>query len=166
MIIAPSWRALEISQINPSLNFKLYTVPQLPGTNVSWASYWLEGVSKKSANSAAAFEFLKYLSSKEALTKMYTQAAQARLFGEPYSRQDMASSLQNDPYLGAIISQAISAQSWPLASRTFDNGLNDKLIKYYQDAVNSSLQNKSDKNTTQALTQGVSQILQQYGLAN
>jgi len=88
------------------------------------------------------------------------------LFGEPYSRQDMASSLQNDPYLGAIISQAISAQSWPLASRTFDNGLNDKLIKYYQDAVNSSLQNKSDKNTTQALTQGVSQILQQYGLAN
>lgn len=166
MIIAPSWRALEISQLNPQLNFKLYPVPQLPGTNVAWATYWIEGVSKKSPNQQAAFDFIKYLSSAEVLKKMYSSAAQIRLFGEPYSRQDMASSLQNDPYLGAIISQAISAQSWPLASRTFDNGLNDKLIKYYQDAVNSYLKEEAEKNITTALTQGVSQVLNQYGLAS
>lgn len=165
MIIAPSWRALEIKQINPQLNFKMYSVPQLPGTNVSWATYWIEGVSKKSANSKAAFEFLQYLSSKETLQKMYSLASQNRLFGEPYSRQDMAASLQNDPYLGAVISQAISSQSWPLASRTFDNGLNDKLIKYYKDAINSYLTNQPEKNITENLTQGVSQVLQQYGLS-
>ncbi len=165
MILAPSWRALEVKNINPQLNFKLYPAPQLPGTNVSWATYWLEGVSKKSANSAAAFEFLKYLSSKEVLTKMYQLASGNRLFGEPYSRQDMATMLQNDPFLGSIISQAISSQSWPLASRTFDNGLNDKLIKYYQDAINAYLAGEAEKNITAALTQGVSQVLSQYNLS-
>jgi len=166
MVIAPSWRAFEIKQINPSLNFKLYPVPQLPGTNVGWATYWLEGGSKKSTKQNAAFEFLNYLSSKETLTKMYQLSSQNRLFGEPYSRQDMATSIQNDTYLGAIVSQAISARSWTMSSRTFDNGLNDKLIKYYQDAINSYLASEAEKNITQNLTQGVSQVLQQYGLSN
>lgn len=164
MMIAPSWRALEVKAINPQLNFKLYPVPQLPGTNISWATYWLEGVSKKSANSAAAWEFVKYLSSREVLTKMYNFASKTRLFGEPYPRQDMASLLQADPFLGAILSQAISAQSWPLSSRTFDNGLNDKIIKYYEDAINSYLNNQPEKDITQNLTQGVTQVLSQYGL--
>jgi len=164
MIIAPSWRAIEVKAINPQLNFKLYSVPQLPGTNISWATYWLEGVSKKSVNSAAAWEFVKYLSSREVLTKMYNLASKTRLFGEPYPRQDMASLLQADPFLGAVLSQAISAQSWPLSSRTFDNGLNDKIIKYYEDAINSYLNNQPEKDITQNLTQGVTQVLSQYGL--
>ncbi len=166
MIIAPSWRALEIKAISPQLNFKLYPVPQLPGTNISWATYWLEGVSKKSTNADAAWEFVKYLSSREVLTKMYNLAAKTRLFGEPYPRQDMANLLQADPFLGAILSQAISAQSWPLSSRTFDNGLNDKIIKYYEDAINSYLNNQPEKDITQNLTQGVTQVLSQYGIAN
>ena len=166
MMIAPSWRALEVKAISPQLNFKLYPVPQLPGTNISWATYWLEGVSKKSVNSAAAWEFVKYLNSREVLTKMYNFAAKTRLFGEPYPRQDMASLLQTDPFLGAVLSQALSAQSWPLSSRTFDNGLNDKLIKYYEDAINSYLNNQPEKEITQKLTQGVTQVLSQYGLAN
>ncbi|MBU1499847.1 hypothetical protein KKE48_03195, partial [Patescibacteria group bacterium] len=141
-------------------------VPQLPGTNISWATYWLEGVSKKSTNADAAWEFVKYLSSREVLTKMYNIASKTRLFGEPYPRQDMASLLQADPFLGAILSQAISAQSWPLSSRTFDNGLNDKIIKYYEDAINSYLNNQPEKDITQNLTQGVTQVLSQYGLAN
>ncbi|KKS79395.1 MAG: Extracellular solute-binding protein [Candidatus Beckwithbacteria bacterium GW2011_GWA2_43_10] len=166
MMIAPSWRALEIKAISPQLNFKLYPVPQLPGTNITWATYWLEGVSKKSANSAAAWEFVKYLSSREVLTKMYNLAAKTRLFGEPYPRQDMASLLQADQFLGAILSQALSAQSWPLSSRTFDNGLNDKIIKYYEDAINNYLNNQPEKDITQNLTQGVTQVLSQYGIAN
>lgn len=166
MIIAPSWRALEIKQINPQLNFKLYPVPQLPGTNIAWATYWVEGVAQKSAHSKEAFDFLKYLSSPEVLTKMYQLSSQTRLFGEPYSRVDMASSLQQDPFVGAIINQAISAQSWPLASNTYDNGLNDKLIKYYEDAINSFHKLTDEKNITLDLTQGISQVLAQYGLAN
>jgi len=166
MIIAPSWRALEIKQLNPQLNFKLYSVPQLSDTNITWATYWIEGVSKKSAHSLAAWEFLKYLSSKEVLTKMYTLASQTRLFGEPYPRQDMAADLQQDPFVGAVLSQALAAQSWPMASRTFDNGLNDRIIKYYQDAINSYHQDLAERNITQALSQGVTQVLSQYGLTS
>lgn len=164
MMIAPSWRALEVKAINPQLNFKLYPVPQLPGTNISWATYWLEGVSKNSANTDAAWEFVKYLSSREVLTKMYSLASKTRLFGEPYPRQDMASLLQADPFLGAVLSQALSAQSWPLSSRTFDNGLNDKIIKYYEDAINSYLNNQFNQEITQNLSNGVTQVLSQYGL--
>ncbi|MCX6817017.1 MAG: extracellular solute-binding protein [Candidatus Beckwithbacteria bacterium] len=166
MIIAPSWRALEIKQTNPKLNFKLYPVPQLPGTNVNWATYWLEGVSKKSANQAAAWDFVKYLSSREALIKLYNSASQSRLFGEPYPRQDMASQLQADPYLGAIVATGLTAQSWPMAANTSDNGLDTKLIKYYEDAINGYLKNQSETDITKNLSQGVSQVLSQYGVAN
>lgn len=165
MIIGPSWRALEVKAINPQLNFKLYPVPQLPGTNISWATYWLEGVSKKSVNADAAWEFVKYLASREVLIKSYNLAAKTRIFGEPYPRQDMASLLQADPFLGAVFSQALSAQSWPLSSRTFDNGLNDKVIKYYEDALNSYLDNQTEKEITENLKQGITQVLSQYGLA-
>jgi len=164
MMFAPSWRAFEIKQLNPELDFKLYPVPQLPGTNITWATYWFEGVSKKSAYQQQAWEFIKYLSSKQVLTKMYNSASQTRLFGEPYSRQDLASSLQEDPYLGAIITQAPSAQSWPLASHTFDNGLNDRLIQYYKDAVNATLDSQPETEIFTALSQGVSQIVSQYKL--
>jgi len=166
MIIAPSWRALEIKELNPKLNFKIYPVPQLPGTNVTWATYWLEGVSKKSTNQQAAWEFVKYLSSKEVLTKLYQSASQTRLFGEPYPRQDMAAMLQADPFVGAILSQALAAQSWPLASRTFDNGLNDRLIKYYEDAINGLNSNQAEETVFQNLAQGVAQVLSQYGLSS
>lgn len=165
MMLAPSWRAIEVAQQSPQLDFKLYPVPQLPGTNVNWASYWIEGVAKKSTQQSAAWEFLKYLSSPEVITKMYQLAGQTRLFGEPYPRQEMVTQLQADPFTGAIMTQALSARSWPLAARTFDNGLNDRLIKYYQDAVNSFLNDQEEKQTLEALTSGVSQVLSQYGLA-
>ena len=165
MMIAPSWRALEVNQLNPKLEFKLYPVPQLPGTNVAWASYWIEGVAKKSQKQESACEFLKYLSSPEALTKMYQLAGQNRLFGEPYPRQDMVTLLQADPFTGAIITQALSSRSWPLASRTFDNGLNDRIIKYYEDAINAYLNDQEEKQILDALTSGVTQVLSQYGLA-
>jgi multiple sugar transport system substrate-binding protein len=164
MMFAPSWRAHEIKQLNPNLNFKLYPVPQLPGTNITWATYWLEGVSKKSPHTQAAWEFVRYLSSKEVQLKMYQLASQTRLFGEPYSRVELASTLQSDPYLGAILAQAPSARSWPLASRTFDNGLNDRLIKYYHDAINALLKRTPEREVFAALSQGVSQIISQYGL--
>jgi len=165
MMLAPSWRAIEINQQNPKLNFKLYPVPQLPGTNVAWATYWVEGVAKKSAKQAAAWEFLKYLSSPEVLAKMYQSASQLRLFGEPYPRQEMMTQLQADPYSGAIMTQALSARSWPMAAKTFDNGLNDRIIKYYEDAINAYLADQEEKQLLEALTSGVTQVLSQYGLA-
>jgi len=166
MYLAPSWRVFEIKKANPNLSFTVVPVPQLQQTNVTWASYWVEGVSKKSAFEKEAWEFVKYLSSKETLAKLYQNAAKTRLFGEPYSRTDMSAQIKEDQYAGAFVTQATAARSWYLASRTFDNGINDKMIKYFEDAVNAVNQGQSAEKALQTLNMGVSQVLSQYGLAS
>lgn len=164
MIFAPSWEAFTIKSINPNLQFKTAPVPQLPGTNVTWASYWVEGVASTSQHQKEAWEFLKFLSSKDALVKLYTNEANVRGFGEPYSRTDLAQTLTDHPILGAYIKQAPTAKSFPLASNTHDNGLNDRLIKYIEDAVNSLSSGASPEGALTTAAQGFQQVLSQYGL--
>lgn len=166
MIMAPSWRAFDIKQMNPDLHFKIAPIPQLPGNSVTWASYWVEGVSTKSKNQLQAWKFVKYLTSREGATKLYTEEAKIRLFGEPYARVDLADSLTQDPYVGAYVQQAKNAKTFPLASRTFDNGLNDKLIQYLTDAVNGVAQGSSPVAVLQTMSAGFRQILSQYGLVS
>lgn len=169
MYFGPSWEVLEIKRINPNLKFSVLPVPQVSGSAVTWGSYWAEGVSKKSANQEAAWEFLNYLSSKETLEKLYqtqSQLSPVRPFGEPYPRTDMANLLKGDKYLGAFMEQAPLAKSWYLASRTFDNGLNDKIIKYYEAAIVGLNLGKSQTEIMEPLSSGIAQILAQYGLAS
>lgn len=171
MYIAPSWRAFEIKQQNPSLKFKTVPLPQLPKEtpnqpDVSYATYWAEGVWKRSKHTGAAWDFLKFISSKESLEKLYQNSTKTRLFGEPYPRVDMAELLISDPVLGAIVSQAKDAQTWFLQSRTFDGptGINSLINKYFEDAVNAVNSGTSAKNALEPVTAGVSQVLSQYGL--
>lgn len=164
MILAPSWRVFDIKQMNPNLNFKIAPVPQLPGNTVNWASYWVGGVSAKSKYQTAAWTFLKYLVDKNTLEKMYGDEAKTRLFGEIYPRVDLGSTLASDPYVGAYISEAATAKSFPLSSRTFDDGLNDKLIQYMTDAVNAIGQGTAPAGALQTAAVGFSQVLKSFGL--
>lgn len=164
MMFGPSWRVFNIKESNPDLRFKTAPVPQLPGSSVSWASYWVEGVAKSCEHQAEAWDFLKFLFQKESLRKLYAEASKTRLFGEPYSRKDMAESLINEEYVGSYIEGAKTAKSWYLCSRTFDNGINDRVIKYLEDAVNAVNQGKSPKEALATANQGVSDILSQFGL--
>lgn len=164
MFFAPSWRAFEIKEINPELEFAVAPVPQLPGAQTAWASYWVEGVSKRSKNAKAAWEFLKYLSSEAVVTKLYTVESNLRVFGEPYGLKNLSSSLETDAYAGAFVKQGPYAKSWYLCSRTFDNGINDKIIKYYKDAVNNVLNGKDIESSLKTADSGVNQVLSQYGL--
>ncbi len=167
MIMAPSWRAFDIKQINPDLHFKIAPIPQLPGSTVTWASYWAEGVSKKSKNQEAAWEFVQYLTSKEAAMSLYTEASKQRLFGEPYARTELGPSIEADPYVGAYIKQAkMDARSFPLASRTFDNGINDKLIQYLTDAVNGMAGGAAPSGVLTTMAAGFQQVLGTYGLSS
>lgn len=165
MVFIPSWEILNIKAANPQLNFGVLPVPLLPGAKIAWASYWVEGVSFKSPHQAESWEFLKYLSQKETLSKLYTEAARARTFGEPYSRQDLAQSLKDDPYLGSYIQQASYARSFYMASRTYDNGINDKIIKYFEDAVNVVNQGVAPRSALETTANGVKQVLSTYGIA-
>ncbi|MBI4066751.1 extracellular solute-binding protein [Candidatus Gottesmanbacteria bacterium] len=162
MIFAPTWQIFTIKQINPNLNLKVATVPQLPGITINWATYWVEGVSKRSKSPEAAWEFLKFLSSKESLTKLYTEQAKTRIFGEPYSRIDLASTLESNQYLAPLIKQAPTMKSFPFASSTQDNGINDQMIKYLLDAVNSLKQGASPQSALETASSGFKQVLTKY----
>jgi multiple sugar transport system substrate-binding protein len=172
MYFGPSWRYFEIIQAKPNFKFKTVPVPQLPKDSpnqldISYATYWANGVWTKSQNKVAAWNFLGFLSSKESLQKMYQNAVAARGLGGAYPRTDMAELLKDHPILGSLVRQAPGAQSWYLASRTFDGptGINTQLSNYFGDAINAVVDNKSS--VTQALAtcaQGVAQVLAQYRL--
>lgn len=167
MMIAQSWRAFEVKSINPNIDFAIAPVPQLPGTSVTWASYWAEGVSKTSKEQELSWKLLKYLSSKEVMVKLHSSAATTmpRLFGEIYARTDLKDSIATDPYMSAFVQDAPKAQSWYLASKTFDNGLNDQIVKYYEDAINAVNTGKSTLQEALATAdKGVKQVLQQFGV--
>lgn len=167
MMIAPSWRAFEVKSLNPDLDFATAPVPKLPNTITSWASYWVEGVSAKisSEKKDLAWQLVKFMSEKEQLRQFYTTASSTRLFGEPYSRVDMADEVASDPIVGAFITDARSAQSWYLASHTKDNGVNDRIIQYYADAINAVNEGRSIRQSLDTATEGVTQVLSQYAVS-
>ena len=172
MYIAPSWRAFEILQLNPTLNFRTVPLPQLAKgssnqKDVAYATYWVQGVSNKGKNKTAAWEFLKFISSRDSLSKLYANSSKQRKFGEVYPRVDMASLLTDHPILGSIVSQAPNARSWYLQSRTFDGptGINSLINKYFEDAVNAVNARSTAVKVLPTVAQGVSQILKQYGIA-
>ncbi|MBU3957102.1 extracellular solute-binding protein [Patescibacteria group bacterium] len=165
MYFGYSWDVFEIKNINPDLEFGVVEAPQLAGTNIAWASFWVEGVNNKSEHKEEAWEFLKYLSSKETLTKLYQAESQLRLFGEPYSRVEMADQARTNPLVAPFVDQAPRAQTWYLCSRTYDNGINDKMIDYFKDAVNAINANENPADALATTASGVAQLLSQYGLS-
>ncbi len=169
MYFAPSWRAFEIVDLNPSLQFRVVPVPQLrkddpSEPDLTYATYWVEGVWERSDHANEAWEFLDFLTQKETLTKFYTQASATRLFGEPYPRPDMQDLISTDPILGGIIRMAPNAKSWYLASRTHDGetGINSRIGDYYMDAVNAG----DSAGALRTTASGVQQVLSQYGLVS
>jgi len=178
---APSWRAFNIEDMKvPELKYGITTVPQLPTlkdvpadqlnneanlTNIHWSTYWVEGVNKKSSKQKAAWKFLQYLSTKESLEKMYTAAAQTRNFGEIYPRKSMASKMSENPNLAPFVKVANDSEGGYLSSRTFDEGLNDEMSKYFADAINGMIiQNKTPDEVMPNLREGINQMATKYSL--
>ena len=171
MYFGPSWRAFNIREQNPDLKFKTVPLPQLPKEDpnepdVSYATYWAEGVWARSKNKTAAWNFLKFLISKDNLGKLYQTASASRGFGEAYPRVDMKDLLLDHAVLGSIIKLAPYAESWYLASRTFDGetGINTQINKYFEDAINGINEGKQADKVMEPVTSGVRQVLSQYGL--
>lgn len=171
MYIAPSWRVYDLKRQNPDLNFKTVPVPQVAKVrpddpDITYATYWIEGVWSSSANKQAAWDFLGYLSQKENLQRFYQNATKVRGMGEVYPRSDMQEMLLDHPILGSIAKLAPDAQSWYLASRTFDGatGINSQINSYYEDAINAVNEGGDPNEALGPVVQGVRQVLSQYGL--
>jgi multiple sugar transport system substrate-binding protein len=178
---APSWRVFNIEEMKvPELRYEITAVPQLPTlsdvpldqanseanlTNVHWGTYWIEGVSSKSKKQKEAWKFLEYLSTKESLEKFYTTASQIRSFGEIYPRKSMADKMMENSKTKPFVTVANDAVSWYLCSRTFDEGLNDGMSKYFGDAINSMVINNSPPDKVMPdLRNGINQMVSKYGL--
>ena len=159
---APSWRAHEIRVANPNLKFKVAPVPQLSGQQVAWATFWGEAVSKTSKNSKEAWQFVKFLTSAEAQKLIYAEASKVRLFGEPYSQVSLQGELANDPIVGAFVTQGPNYKFWYLSSNTFDVGINDEMIKYWEDGINATLAGTDPQVALQTVDKGVKQVLNKY----
>jgi len=167
IIFAPSWEIHSIKNTSPELKFVVAPIPNPPGgKKFSIASYWAEGVSIKSKNQTEAWKFLAYLSSKEGQTKMYEIQGSIRAFGTAYSRMDLADLLVQDPYLGVVIKQAVEDRyiSLYLASNTFDDGLNDGVSRYLENAINGASQGVSYGEAMKQAQAGISQLFVQYNI--
>lgn len=157
---APSWRAVEIRLANPSLRFKIVPVPQLhPETPASYGSFWVEAVSINSAHPNEAWQFIKFLTSAEAQKLLYSEASKVRPLGEPYSRVDLAKEIIGDPLGGAYVTQGPYYKSWYLSSNTLDQGINDQIIKYFEDGINATVGGADPQTVLPTVDAGVKQVL-------
>jgi ABC-type glycerol-3-phosphate transport system substrate-binding protein len=144
MLFAPVRAADEIRKINKNLNFRTIPLPQVrkddpEEPDVSYATYWSNGVWNKSPNKGLAWDFLKFLSSKDSLEKIYKNSVGAGLVGMPYPRIDMRDTLISDSILGSVLALAPNSKSWYLASNTYDGteGLNSLLNGVYESGITS-----------------------------
>ncbi|MDO8621484.1 MAG: extracellular solute-binding protein [Candidatus Levybacteria bacterium] len=163
MYFGYSWDFFAIKAINPNLAFAIYPVPHLGSQNMTIASYWANGVSVKSSHQKEALLFIKFLAKKETEEKLFTEESKTRFFGQPYARTDLADSLKTNTFVYPFILQAKDAVSSFFVDSTYDNGLNSKMNAYLGKAVESVLGNTSPQTAVDALSQGVTQVLKQYG---
>lgn len=164
MMLAPTWRAHEVKELNPNLDFGIAPVPQLSDEHIAWANYWAEGVNEKGANKEESWKFLKYMTSAEVMKKLYSAQSSIRAFGEPYSRVDIAEELSSDPYVAGVLKDAPIAVGWYMSSATHDNGINDQIIEYYRTAITSLTSGEDQEDILLELESGVKQTLRQYGV--
>ncbi len=91
----------------PKLEFDVAPAPQIKdGITVNMANYWGEVVSKNCQYPEIAWDFLKYLSSKENMQK-YHESTQ-----RPPGRKDLVEEFSNEQYYGVFAVQASSAKSF------------------------------------------------------
>jgi len=169
MIFAPTWRAREIKEINPSLAWRVVPVPQLPDSDtVSWASVWFEGVTKNGKHTKESWAFLNFLASAQAQQILFESAAKDREYPQPPAHKAVASIAQNNPVLAPFIIGLDTARSFYTAGDTRDSatGLNSRLIKYLEDAVNGIALGQDVPKTLTTLNQGFKQVLGQYGISS
>jgi len=162
---------VNIKKQNPNLRFGVVPLPQLPkndpnAPSISYASYWVNGVSKKSTNGPIAWDFLRFMSEASTLRELYKNEVKVRGYGNLYPRIDMQSELLSDPMAGPFIYQASYAKSWYLAAKTFDGttGINTQVAKPYADAINTTNLSTTSEKALEGAQTALTQVLASYGL--
>ena len=138
MMFGTSWRALDILENAPNINFALAPLPRLPNNEeVYYSSYWADAVTSTSKHSKEAWKFVEFLSQPEQQRRLFQNAAKVRYFGQPYSRVSMNSELLEDEYTKAIAQMAPYMKSWQMGDQSFVENL-------LKDAITAIVENRQD----------------------
>jgi len=93
----------------PKLNYSVVKFPQIEGnppTNINFANYWVETVSKKSEHKNEAWNFVQFI----------TSADQAKLYldkvKKPTALRSLVEEQKSDDTVGIFASQVLTAKSW------------------------------------------------------
>lgn len=148
MMFAPSWRAFDIIEAAPQIEFGLATLPQLPNNDpIYYSMYWGDAVSKTSANTLEAWKFVNYLSQPEQQKELFSNSSKIRAFGEPYSRVSLNTELDSNPYTQAIAVMAPYMKSWQMGEQTY---VEELLREAITNVVEGSREPKSVLTTIEA----------------
>lgn len=158
IMFAPSWRAFDIIEAAPQIEFGLAPLPQLPNNDpVYYSMYWGDTVSKTSQNTKEAWKFVNYLSQPEQQKKLFANSSKIRVFGEPYSRVSMNSELLANPYTKAMGVMAPNMKAWQMG----DQGFVEELLR---DSITQVIEN--DKDPKSVLTSIEKEINDQLAVTN
>jgi multiple sugar transport system substrate-binding protein len=120
----------------PKLNFSIAKFPQIEGnppTNINFANYWVEVVSKKSSSTDAAWDFVQFIT-KEENAKLYLEKTK-----RPTALRSLVDTQKTDDEIGVFADQVLTAKSW----------YQGKDVKAAEDAIaemiNNALTVSSDK---------------------
>lgn len=93
----------------PKLSFSVAKLPQIEGnppTNINFANYWVEVVSKKSAHPDEAWDFIQFIT-KEEQAKSYLDKTK-----KPTALRSLVASQRTDDAIGVFADQVLTAKSW------------------------------------------------------
>lgn len=104
-----SYNLATIKTQAPKLNFSIAKLPQIEGTpptNINFANYWVETVSKKSQHPNEAWDFIQFIT-KEEQAKTYLAKAK-----KPTALRSLVPAQRADNEIGVFADEVLTAKSW------------------------------------------------------
>ena len=132
----------------PKLHFSVAKVPQIAGNKeVNFANYFLSGVSTKSENQVAAWDFLKYATMNKEVVKTYLDNSH-----KPTALRGLIKEQSEDLEMAPFVLQVLTAKSWY-------NGYNALAMEsIMEDLIDMTL--KGDVKITEAIKDTVTKVQQ------
>lgn len=135
----------------PKLNFSIAKLPQIEGnppTNINFANYWVEVVSKKSKHTKEAWDFIQFM----------TKAEQAQSYldktKKPTALRSLVEKQKTDDELGVFADQVLTAKSWYKGKNV---QAAEEAIK---EMINSTLTNNTIEKIRDIINTGASKVQQ------
>jgi ABC-type glycerol-3-phosphate transport system substrate-binding protein len=120
----------------PKLNFSIAKFPQIEGnppTNINFANYWVEVVSKKSQHPNESWDFIQFIT-KEEQAKSYLDKTK-----KPTALRSLVPQQRTDDAIGVFTDQVLTAKSWYLGKN--ESAAEDAI----KEMIDSVINNASEK---------------------